>query len=318
MEKFKIVITDNLNGDCEIEKTILSTLNADVQVYRELHGEELKKAVADADAVLVDMAEITADVIGAMKKCRVISRYGAGYDNVDIEAAARAGVKVTIVPDYCVHEVAEHAFALLLSFERNIAQRAKAVGEGRWRDVQTPGIKRVHGSVLGIIGYGRTGHTLKKMAEGFGFSRILIYSRGMNPGEKIDESVYAVTLETLLSESDYISLHLPLNQETKYFINSESFGRMKKDAVLINTSRGAIINEKHLEEALNQGLIRGAALDVMEHEPPGESCRLARLDNVIITDHRAYYSRDSIAQLKEKCAYNALSVLKYGSAEFEV
>lgn len=318
MEKYKIVITDNLNGICDIEKEILSSIDADVEIYRELQGSQLIDAVKNADAVLVDMAEINADVIASMKNCKVISRYGAGYDNVDTAAAARAGIKVTIVPDYCIHEVAEHAFALLLSFERNIAQRAKAVGEGRWRDVPLPKIKKIHGSVLGIIGYGRTGHALKAMAEGFGFSRILVYSRGLNPGDKIDDSVYAVSLETLLRESDYISLHLPLNKETKYFINRESFQLMKNDSVLINTARGAVIDEKDLEAALKTGQIRGAAIDVLEHEPPRGNCTIAKLDNIIVTDHRAYYSEDSIELLKEKCAFNALSVLKYGSAEFEV
>ncbi len=318
MGKYKIVITDNLNGNCDIEKKILSSIDADVKIYKELHGSQLIEAVEDADAVLVDMAELDAEVIGAMNKCKVISRYGAGYDNVDTVAAAKAGIKVTIVPDYCIHEVAEHAFALLLSFERNIAQRAKAVGEGRWRDVPSPMIKRVHGSVLGIIGYGRTGHALKGMAEGFGFSRVLVHSRGLNPGDKIDESVYAVSLETLLKESDYVSLHLPLNKETKYFINKDSFQLMKNDSVLINTARGAVINESDLEAALITGQIRGAAIDVLEHEPPKGNCNLAKLDNIIVTDHRAYYSEDSIELLKEKCAFNALSVLKYGSAEFEV
>lgn len=318
MGKYKIVITDNLNGNCDIEKKILSSIDADVEIYNELKGKELISAVEDADAVLVDMADMSSDVIKAMKKCKVISRYGAGYDNVDVSEASSAGIKVTIVPDYCIHEVAEHAFALLLSFERNIAQRARAVSEGRWRDIPSPRIKRIHGSVLGIVGYGRTGHALKSMAEGFGFSRILIYSRGLTPGEKIDESVYAVSLETLLKESDYISLHLPLNKETKYFINEESFRLMKEDSVLINTSRGAVVNEKHLETALSSRIIRGAAIDVMEFEPPKGNCQLAKLDNVIVTDHRAYYSENSIKQLKEKCAFNALSVLKYGSAEYEV
>jgi len=318
MEKYKIVITDNLNGNCDIEKKILSSIDADVRIYKELVGSALIEAVEDADALLVDMAEMNADVIKSMKKCKVISRYGAGYDNVDTEAAAEAGIKVTIVPDYCIHEVAEHAFALLLSFERNIAQRAKAVGEGRWRDVPSPKIKRIHGSVLGIIGYGRTGQALKSMAEGFGFSRVLVHSRGLKPGDKIDESVYAVSLETLLKESDYISLHLPLNDDTKYFINNESFEIMKDDSVLINTARGAVINETHLEKALQTGMIRGAAIDVMEHEPPKGNCNLAKLENIIVTDHRAYYSENSIELLKEKCAFNALSVLKYGSAEHEV
>ncbi|MBI9096920.1 MAG: C-terminal binding protein [Spirochaetaceae bacterium] len=318
MKKYKIVITDNLNGNCDREKKILESIDADVEIYRELKGEELIKAVEEADAVLVDMAEMTSEVIGHMKKCKVISRYGAGYDNVDTAAAAKAGIKVAIVPDYCIHEVAEHAFALLLSFERNIAQRAKAVREGRWRDVPTPKMKRIHGSVLGIIGYGRTGRALKAMAEGFGFSRVLIYSRGLKPGDQIDDSVFAVSLETLLKESDYISLHLPLNEDTKYFIDSESFDLMKNDAVLINTSRGALINEGHLETALKKGLIRGAAIDVLEYEPPRGSSHLAQLENIVITDHRAYYSEDSIALLKEKCAANAVSVLQSGSAEYMV
>jgi D-3-phosphoglycerate dehydrogenase len=318
MEKYKIVITDNLNGNCDIEKKILSSIDANVEIYKDLSGEALKKAVENADAVLVDMAIIDANVINCMKKCKVISRYGAGYDNVDVEAATGAGIKVTIIPDYCIHEVAEHAFALLLSFERNIAQRAKAVGEGKWRDIPSPKMKRIHGSVLGIIGYGRTGRALKGMAEGFGFSRVLVYSRGITPGEKIDKSVFGVSMETLLQESDYISIHLPLNEETKYFIDKSSFALMKHDAVLINTARGAVVNEAHLEEALKTKRIRGAAIDVMEHEPPGAENKLTGLSNIIVTDHRAYYSENSIELLKEKCAINALSVLRYGSAEHEV
>ena len=318
MDKYKIVVTDNLNGNCDIEKRILSTIDADVEIYRNLKGSDLLDATEFADAVLVDMADISSEVIQNMKKCKVISRYGAGYDNVDTNAAAASGIKVTIVPDYCIHEVAEHAFALLLSYERNIAQRAKAVGEGRWRDIPTPKIKRIHGSVLGIIGYGRTGKALKSMAEGFGFSKVLVYSNGLIPGETIDNSVYAVSLENLLRESDYISIHLPLNEETRYFINKDSFQMMKDDAVLINTARGAIINEAELEEALKNKTIRGAAIDVMENEPPKGDCKIAMLDNIIVTDHRAYYSENSIESLKEKCALNVLSVLEKGFAEFEV
>lgn len=318
MKKYKIVITDNLNGNCDIEKEILSSLDANIEIYTELTGQKLIKAVEHADAVLVDMAEIDSTVIKSMKNCKVISRYGAGFDNVDTKTAAKMGIKVTVVPDYCVHEVAEHAFALLLSFERNIALRAKAVGEGKWRDTPHPRMRRIHGSVLGIIGYGRTGKALKSMAEGFGFLKVLVFSRGIESGEKIDDSVYGVSLEELLKESDYISIHLPLNEDTKYFIDKNAFDIMKSEAVLINTARGAIINEAHLEEALKSGNIRGAAIDVMEHEPPQKDNKLTTLDNVIITDHRAYYSENSIELLKEKCAFNVLSVLKNGSAEFEV
>ncbi|MBB6481128.1 C-terminal binding protein [Spirochaeta isovalerica] len=318
MNKYKVVVTDNLNGNCHIEKKILQSINAEVHIYKELHGEELCLAVEDADAVLVDMAEITAEVINRMKKCRVISRYGVGYDNVDVKAAFEAGIKVAIVPDYCVHEVAEHAFALLLSFERQIAQRAAAVRSGRWRDVQTPGIRRIQGSVLGIIGYGKTGLALKRMAEGFGFSRILVHSRGLEPGLEIDQSVYSVTMEELLVQSDYISIHLPLTEETRSFIDEESFKKMKNNAVLINTARGAIVDEPALKDAILKGEIRGAALDVLSHEPPGSEINLAELDKVIITDHRAYYSEDSIALLKEKCAQNVVSALKTGSPIYEV
>ncbi len=318
MNKYKIVITDNLFENCDIEKEILSPIDAEIKIFKDLSRSDLIAAVADADALLVNMACIDFGLIKSMKRCKVISRYGAGYDNVDTKAAAEAGIKVAIVPDYCIHEVAEHAFALLLSFERNIASRVGAVKEGKWRDSPTPRIKRIHGSVLGIVGYGRTGKALKKMAEGFGFSRILVHSRNLKPGDKIDKTTTVVTLETLLKESDYISIHLPLNNETKSFFNKQVFKIMKKEAVLINTARGAVIDEADLAHALVSGEIRGAAIDVMEFEPPKPDNPLCKLKNVIITDHRAYYSEKSLEQLKARCAENVVSVIKTGSAEFEV
>ncbi len=318
MGKYKIVITDNLFENCDIEKDILSSIDAEIEIYRNLNKDELLIAVKDADALLVNMADIDDELINSMGNCKVISRYGAGFDNVDIGAAKKAGIKVTIVPDYCVYEVAEHAFALLLSFERAIANRANVVRKGGWRDSPSPIIKRINGSVLGILGYGRTGQALKKMAEGFGFSKILIHSRSLTAGSKIDDFTSAVSLETLLKESDYLSVHLPLNDETKYFFNKDSFSLMKKDSILINTSRGALINESDLYNALLNKDIRGAALDVMENEPPLEDNPILKLENILITDHRAYYSEKSLEQLKERCAANVVSVLKTGCAEYEI
>ncbi len=140
----------------------------------------------------------------------------------------------------------------------------------------------------------------------------------MTAGSKIDDFTSAVSLETLLKESDYLSVHLPLNDETKYFFNKDSFSLMKKDSILINTSRGALINESDLYNALLNKDIRGAALDVMENEPPLEDNPILKLENILITDHRAYYSEKSLEQLKERCAANVVSVLKTGCADYEI
>ena len=312
MSRYRVVITDNLFDDCHIEEEVFRGTPVDLEIYRGLSRSELLGKVRIADALLVNMIQADRAFITALERCRIISRYGIGYDNVDVEAAAEKGIFVGIVPGYCTQEVAEHAAALLLSAARRVPQRHELVRKGHWRDSPGHSLYRVRGSVLGILGYGRTGKALHTQLSGFGFSRILVHSRGLIPGTPLEGGAEAVTMEQLLGESDYLSVHLPLNEETQGILNGERLHSMKKGAVLVNTARGGLLDEKGLFSALTTGPLRAAALDVLREEPPAQDNPLLRLDNVVISDHEAYYSEQSVVALKRMTAENALAVLETG------
>lgn len=313
-----MVITDNLFDDCFQEEEVFRDQDVSLEIYRHLSRKELLEKVRTADALLINMIQADREFIESLERCRIISRYGIGYDNVDIQAADEKGIPVGIVPSYCTREVAEHAAAMLLSAARRIPQRHELVRKGHWRDSPGHSLFRIHGSVLGILGYGKTGKALHEQLAGFGFSRILVHSRGLVPGTRLDNGAEAVSLETLLRQTDYLSVHLPLNDETRHMLNDERLSVMKQGSVLINTARGGVLDERALYNALTTGPIRAAALDVMEAEPPEQDNPLLRLDNVVITDHEAYYSEQSVVDLKRKTAENVLSVLKTGKPVFSV
>lgn len=312
MNRYRIVITDNLFDDCLVEKEVFAGERFLLESYRHLTREELYEKVRTADALMVNMTKIDRELIDSLENCKIISRYGIGYDNVDVKAAGEKGIPVGIVPDYCHIEVAEHAAALLLSCARRIPQRHGLVRKGHWRDTPGHTIHRVKGSTLGIFGYGQTGKALHKQISGFGFSRILINSRNLKPGTILDNGAEIVSLDTLLAESDYLSVHIPLNEETRGVLNEQTLMSMKPGSVLINTARGGVLCEKGLFKALTAGPVRAAALDVLDREPPDPDNPLLTLDNVILTDHEAYYSEQSVFDLKRKTALNVYSMLIKG------
>ncbi len=312
MSRYRVVITDNLFDDCLEEEKVFEGQNVDLEIYSRLDREELIEKVRTADALLLNMVHADREFIESLQKCRIISRYGIGYDNVDVMAARGKGIHVGIVPDYCAIEVAEHAAAMLLSVARRIPQRHELVRKGHWRDSPGHSLFRVKGSVLGILGYGRTGKAVHKLVAGFGYSRVLIHSRGLVPGTELPGGAVAVSLEELLRESDYLTIHLPLTEETRYMMNEERLHSMKEGSVLINTARGGILDESSLYRALTTGPLRAAGLDVLESEPPHPDNPLLSLDNVVISDHEAYYSEQSVVDLKRKTAENVLAVLKTG------
>ncbi len=312
MSRYRVVITDNLFDDCLVEEEVFRGAPVDLEVYRGLSRSELLEKVKTADALLVNMIRADREFISVLERCRIISRYGIGYDNVDVEAAAEKGIPVGIVPEYCTLEVAEHAAALLLSAARRIPQRHELVRKGHWRDSPGHSLYRIRGSVLGILGYGRTGQALHTQLRGFGFSRILVHSRGLAEGTRLENGAEAVSMEQLLKVSDYVSVHLPLNEETRSMLNEKRLHMMKEGAVLVNTARGGILDETGLFRALTSGPLRAAALDVLVSEPPQQDNPLLRLDNVVISDHEAYYSEQSVVDLKRKTAENVLAVLETG------
>ncbi len=318
MERYRIVITDNLFDHSHEEEEVLSDDRFILESYRHLKPEELKKAVKGADALLVNMARIDRELIESLDKCRIISRYGIGYDNVDVKAASEKGIAVGIVPDYCVTEVAEHAAALLLSCARRVPQRHGLVKKGHWRDSPGHTIYRIRGSVMGIFGYGQTGKALLQQVKGFGFSRILVCSRSLKPGTRLENGAEVVSLDDLLTLSDYLSIHIPLNEETRGILNEQKLMSMKKGSILINTARGGVLCEKGLYNALTRGPLRAAALDVFDREPPDPDNPLLALDNVVVTDHEAYFSEQSVVDLKRKAAMNVYAALIEGSPLYQV
>ena len=318
MNRYRIVITDNLFDHSREEEQVFSDDRFILESYRHLKQAELLKVVKGADALLVNMARIDRELIESLDKCRIISRYGIGYDNVDVDAAAEKGIFVGIVPDYCVTEVAEHAAALLLSCARRIPQRHSLVRKGHWRDSPGHRIHRIKGSTLGILGYGQTGQAMHHQVKGFGFSRILVSSRSLSPGQDLENGAMAVSFEDLISNSDYLSIHLPLNNDTRGLLGEEQLMAMKPGSVLVNTARGGLICEKSLYRALTAGPLRAAALDVFESEPPDQANPLLSLDNVVLTDHEAYFSEQSVVDLKRKTAMNAYATLIDGAPVCQV
>ena len=304
----KIVITDDRFGSNDEEAAIFSHAPVEL-IIADCHTEEdVIEACKDADAILLNQAPMTAEVIQTLYKCKVISRYGIGYDNVDVLAAEKQGIWVTNVPGYCTEEVAEHALGLLLSCIRAIPAKDRGVRSGKWNSNYP--IRRMTGSTLGIVGFGATGRALWERVQGFGLGQILINDTHIE--RKLLPGMFgkAASFEELIRESDFISLHIPLNERTRQCINREAFLCMKAHAVLINTSRGGVINEAALIEALRYGIIAGAGLDVFEREPLGKDHPFLTMDNVVLTDHSAYYSLESVSELKTRTAKNALDVLE--------
>jgi D-3-phosphoglycerate dehydrogenase len=261
----------------------------------------------DADAVLTTYAKISADTIQKLTRCRVIGRFGVGVDNVDIAAATNAGIVVTRVPDYCLDEVSDHTMALLLALVRKIPSSNARTQAGRWEMRAVVPISRLRGTVLGLMAFGRIPQLVASKAQAFGI-RVVTHDPYVSKHVAASAGVEQVEFDELLKISDYISIHTPLLPATHHLFNADVFRRMKPTAYLINTARGPIVDEAALANALDQGHLAGAALDVMEQEPPSGSPLFGR-DNVIVTPHTAYYSEQSLVDLQTKAAEEVVRVL---------
>lgn len=299
------------------ERTQLEAIGVEFVAIEGQEPDEIIAASAECDALLVVSAKIPANVIEKLTKCRVIARLGAGTDRIDVEAATRHGIVVANVPDFCMHEQAEHTLALLLAFARRLPYMADAMRRGDWSARHHSGVRRLAGRTLGLIGFGTSARMVAEKAAGFGF-RIVAWAR--NPAkyeaEAASRNVKLLELNELLSQSDFVSLHLPLTPETRHLLNAERLQLLKANAVIINTSRGALIDESALVDLLRNKRIAGAALDVFEgidvFALPGEAPRhaLLELDNVILTPHCAGSSVESTRDSKVRGARNAVKVLQ--------
>ena len=314
----KIVILDDRYEDYKAEKAVLDVLNAEIRVAMPECPEQASALLSGADGVLCNLYQLNAELIGSMTKCRVISRYGVGYDNVDVSAAAGMGIAVCNVPDYAMEDASDHALALLLNCVRKISYRDRMVRRGEWNLHRNQPSFRMAGKTVGIIGYGRIGSCFVRKISGFGFARILVCDPTADEGAIRDAGAEKVDLTTVLQASDYLSLHCPLNSGTKDMIDDRALSMMKSGAILINTARGPIVNEQALTDALCSGRIAAAGLDVYDEDPLRPESPLRSLDNVTLTDHAAWYSEESIEELKSKAAQNIVDELEGRISAFRV
>ena len=303
-----VAVTDSVFPNLDPARTVLAKIGAEIRLAKEPKPDAILEAARDADAVLTTYAKVTAEMIPQMKRCRIIGRFGIGVDNVDILAATKAGIVVTRVPDYCLDEVSDHTMALLLSLVRKIPSSSARTQSGRWEMRAVIPIRRLRGTVLGLVAFGNIPQLVAPKAQAFGM-RVVTYDPYVSKAVTEKAGVEQVEFEELVKISDYISIHTPLMPATHHLFNADVFRRMKPSAYLINTARGPIIDEAALAEALDKKEIAGAALDVMEQEPPPSGSPLFGRDNVIVTPHTSYYSEESLVDLQTKAAEEVVRVL---------
>jgi D-3-phosphoglycerate dehydrogenase len=263
---------------------------------------------AAAEALLVQYGVVSRRVIAGLPRLRLLVRYGVGVDGIDLDAATERGIPVVNVPDYGTDEVANHAVALLLALARRLPLLDRQTRAGRWNVFEAVPIHRLAGQTVGILGCGRIGSRVARKLQGFDL-RLLATDPYL---AELPTGVTRVPFERLLEASDALTIHCPLTAETRHLVGREALRRMKPTAVLINTARGGIVDTAALTDALREGRLRGAGLDVTEEEPLDPEHPLLRMDHVIVTPHAAWYSEEGRRDLKRRVAEETVRVLRGG------
>ena len=307
--KLKVVITDLGYPSYQVEKDQLAGVDVELVLADCCTQAEVGQACKDADGVITRLAPVGAQAIGMMEKCRIISRYGVGVDNVDVPAATAKKIIVANVCNYCNEEVSDHALALLMACVRKISIRDRQVRAGMWDIGAKDPVYSTAEKILGLIGYGQIARTFHRKVSGLALGQVLVYDPFV-PAEQIHKAgAKSVELIQLLEQSDYISIHAPLTESTHHLIGAQQFNAMKDTAILINTSRGPLVDPDALYQALKTGKINSAGIDVHDPEPPKADCKLFELDNIVLTDHAGWYSQESQLRLQGSAARNVAMVL---------
>lgn len=302
---FRVLITDRAWPDVSIERDILARIEAEVVEPDSADEAALMAAAMDVDAIATNWATVTAAVIQSSGRCRTVARFGIGIDNIDVSAATALGIPVTNCPNYCVSEVSDHALGLLLACARRIGFFHLRTKSGEYDLSAAVPMQRIAGQTLGLVGLGHIARALVPKARALGLNVIAHTASGNDYGT----GVRMVAFDELLATSDYVSLHAPLNDSTRDLFGREAFARMKPTAYLINTSRGGLVDEAALWEALQQNRVAGAALDVFHPEPPDLSGPLFRDERVIATPHTAFVSEQSVRQMRTQAMEQIVAVL---------
>ncbi|MCX6018378.1 MAG: C-terminal binding protein [Chloroflexi bacterium] len=298
--------------DMDVEKSVLSALPHQLIPSHGLESAASREILHDADALMVTLQRVTAEVLDAMPKCKLVSRLGVGLDSIDLKAAEERGVWVANVPDYGIDEVSTHAMALLLAQLRGVVPLVASTRGGAWDASPAKPIRRFRGQTVGVLGFGRIGRAFAAKALGFGV-RVIAHDAFVSAEDMRAVGVESVSLDDLFRQSDFISLHAPLTEESKHVVNARTLALMKPGAYLVNTARGGLVDEAALLEAIRGGQLRGAALDVLTSEPPrADDAALQGLlqdPRVLITPHVAWYSDDAMIDMRSKGADEVVRVL---------
>lgn len=307
---FKVLLTDYEFEHLQYEEDVFQESGLDIEFIKAQckTEEEVIEQAKEVDAILNQYAPVSRRVIESLENAKIISRYGVGVNTIDLDAAKEKRITVANVPDYGMEEVSNHALALLLSWARKVTLLNNEVKKGNWDFKACVPIHRFNEQTVGVLGFGRIPRRFIEKVKPLGF-KTAAYDPFVSAEDMAAVGVRKMELDEIIRESDFLSVHVPLIDDTFHLINEERLNQMKRNAVIINTARGPIIDEKALADALEKGIIAGAALDVTENEPISIDSPLLKMDNVIITPHSAWYSEEAMIELRQKAAKNIVHVL---------
>lgn len=300
---FKVTLIDHEWGDTILEETAFAEAEVELTILQSTDKSEIIKAAQQSDALLIMYANIDREILEAAPNLKLVSRYGIGINMVDLEAAKELGIQVANVNDYCVDEVSDHALASIMAAARQLFVYHKDTSEGGWSFKKAAIPLRANKAVVGLLGYGKIPKRLGQKLTAIGY-QVMAYDPFVSEEIMAADGVTKASLDKIMIESDFVSVHTPLIQATHHLIGERELNLMKNTAFIINTSRGPIIDEKYLIKSLKEGTIAGAFLDVTEEEPLPEQHALRELENVVLTPHAAWYSVDAFREIREKAVNN--------------
>ncbi len=308
----RVLALDLVGRDLSVEQRVFGPLGIEVALASGA-PQTRQLQLAEAEGLLANRTQIGAELLARAPACRCIVTYGVGFDHVDLEAARQRGITVCNVTDYCSEEVADHTLTLMLAVLRGAVRGDALVRRGGWGLDDLGPIHRLRGRVVGLVGYGRIARAVHARVVPFGM-RVLVFDPLISDGRRHELGDTAVDrLDSLLGSSDAVSLHAPLNATTAHLIDARALERMKPGAVLINTSRGGLVDIAALLAALNDGTLAGAGLDVFPDEPPAEN--LFDRPDLVLTPHMAFYSAESVEELKATAAATMSTALTGAPAQ---
>lgn len=304
-----VAVTDHVFPDLDQERELLARDGHELRFERNAStAQEVRESVAGADAVLNCYAPMPAEVIDALEGCVVIARYGIGLDTIDMDAATAKGIVVTNVPDYCIDEVSDHALALILSLARGVVRLDRHVRNGSWTPTDARPLHRLRGRTAGLVGFGRIARALAAKLAPLGFR--IVATDPFLPDEAIRKGgAEPLGLDELLAAADVVSIHAPLTADSRHLIGERELGLLRPGAILVNTSRGPLVDVEAVRRALEEGRLGGVGLDVLEVEPPAADDPLVSRDEVVLTPHAAFYSEESLRELQRKAAEQVVEAL---------